>query len=103
MIILYFVIALCFGYIFGVLITILWDEGKMLQNLKLWKMRKLGRNCTNCKYKTLNCTYGSERCHCPAKGEYNPCTGEIDVKEKWIQSTVGTKYCNWKPKEDETK
>lgn len=103
MIILYFVIAFCFGYALGLLLTTIWDGEKPFRQCKIWYMRKLGRNCNNCKYKTLNCSYGSIRCYCPKGDEYNPCTGEKETKEKWIQSTIGTKYCKWKSKEDETR
>lgn len=101
MIVFYVIISFFIGYIVGLWLCLFFGEEDIFRRFKVWRMRRLGRNCTNCEYKMLSCTYGSERCYCPKKGEYNPCTGTIVIKDKWISSTVGTRACKWKPKDKE--
>ena len=97
----WFILLFCIGYAIGYVICAFIDNDSAIRyNLKIRRMQRLGRNCDNCKYKFLNSSYGSEKCHCPSKQIYDPCSGELKTADQWVKSTVGTKYCKWKPRDE---
>lgn len=89
------VLAACYLCVYG------WVVGIWRTPVKWWRlrrMRKLGRNCYNCKYMGYEC----ECLKWTGIPKYNPVSGNYvntDAYPKSCGEIIGTKHCDWTPQE----